>query len=313
MSRRTVNLEAETFICDLFAQCHSEPQPIFLTLTAIHPDGDRPTPSRHVPLGNQRALERAVARLMKANGRGWGAYIGIAPRKHDLGRWMRGGKRDLVCLPALFVDIDQPEEALLRLGWFDLPASCIVKSGHGYHAYWFLNPPTVDFALADKVLRGLAQHLNGDEALTVAQSMRLPGTINTKVGRESALCSFVGYHPERLYDLSEFMPYLPKIIPYPHDAISRKYRQYSHNLPQSTIDAVTEAVFQQLDGHWRSNGFIAACCPFAHQKDRPGMHFSYHPESGWGYCFGKHGKIPPSEMCKLLGVRMNGNPPGDVA
>src|SRR6266849_7457884 len=185
MSRHTVNLETETFICDLFAHCHPESRPVFMTLTAIHPDGDRPTPSRHVPLGDKPALERAVAKLLKANDRGWGAYIGIAPRKRDLGRWMRGGKSDLVCLPALFVDIDQPDQALLRLGWFDLPASCILKSGRGYHAYWFLDPPTVDFVQADKVLRGLAQHLNGDEALTVAQSMRLPGTINTKADRDS--------------------------------------------------------------------------------------------------------------------------------
>src|SRR5215510_8534135 len=169
-----MNAETETFIHDLFARCRTESQPLFLTFTAIHPDGDKPTPSRHVPLGNAVALQFALTRLRKANERGWGAYVGIAPRKKDLGRWARGGKGDLVCLPALFVDIDEPVLALPNLGWFDLPASCILHSGRGYHAYWFLDPPTADFLQADKLLRGLAQRLNGDNILTVVQSMRLP-------------------------------------------------------------------------------------------------------------------------------------------
>ncbi len=300
-----MNDETETFIHDLFARCLMGSQPSFLTLTAIHPDGDRPTPSRHVALGDTAVLKRALSRLDKANARGWGAYYGVAPRQRDLGRWARGGKNDLVCLPALFVDIDQPDDALIRLGWFDLPASCILHSGRGYHAYWFLDPPTTDFVQADKLLRGLAQHLNGDDILTVAQSMRLPGTINTKPGHEDAVCHFVGYHPERVYDLGEFSPFVPDVT----SSASRHTSWYTHAsdghaLPQATLDALTDAVLHQLEGHWRSNCFIAACCPFPHQKDRPGMHFSYHPESGWGYCFGKHGKIPPVELCKRLGVTL---------
>lgn len=125
-----------------------------------------------------------------------GAYLAIVPRLRNLGRWSRGGKGDLAYLPALFVDVDQPDEALIRLGWFDLPASCILQSGRGYHAYRFLETPTTDFVPADRAIRGLAQHLNGDEALTVAQSMRLPGSINTKMGRHDALCTFFSYHPD---------------------------------------------------------------------------------------------------------------------
>jgi hypothetical protein len=309
-----MNVETETFIRDLFARCYAESQPVFLTLSAIHPDGDRPTPSRHVPLGNTSALEHAVSRLCEANEQGWGAYIGIAPRKRDYGRWSRGTKSDLVCLPALFVDIDDPGDALIRLGWFDLPATCILHSGRGYHAYWFLDTPTTDFVQADKVLHGLAQRLHSDEALSVAQSMRLTGTINTKTGREGALCSFVSYHPERRYDLREFVPFLPKVLPYTRRHSSWEVQKsYGHELPQSMIDALTFAVLQRLEGHWRSSGYIAAYCPFPHLKDRPGMHFSYHPESGWGYCFGKHGKISPAELCKHLGVFVHSPSSADVA
>ena len=296
-----MNPETKTFLHDLFDRCSSEQKPVYLTLTAIHPDGDKPTPSRHVPLGNAAALERAMSRLRKANERGWGAYVGVAPRKKNFGRWGRGGKTDLVCLPALFADIDNPDDALIHLGWFDLPASCILQSGRGYHAYWFLEHPTVDFAQADQVLHGLAQRLKGDEALSVAQSMRLPGTINTKSGRENAECSFVSYHPERRYDFSEFAPFLPKVLPHPHHHWD--HDEYGHDLPRSVLDALTDAVLHELAGHWSGNGYIRALCPFAHLKDRPGMHFSYHAESGWGHCFGKHGKVPPTRMCKVLGMQ----------
>ncbi len=291
--------ETEVFLHDLFKRCSAQPQPVFLTLTAIHPAGDRPTPSRHVPLGDTMALERAVLRLRKANERGWGAYIGVAPRQRDFGRWARGGKTDLVCLPALFADLDQPEHALLHLESFNLPASCIIKSGCGYHAYWFLEHPTTDFVQADQVLRGLAQHLNADEALSAAQSMRLPGTRNTKPGREGAMCRFVSYHPERLYDFSAFRSYLPKM----NRRLSwQGYERDEYDLPRSMIDRLTMAVLRQLDGHWRSSGYIAACCPFPHGRDRPGMHFSYNADSGWGYCFGKHGKVAPVALCRWLGV-----------
>jgi hypothetical protein len=37
------------------------------------------------------------------------------------------------------------------------------------------------------------------------------------------------------------------------------------------------------------------------------MHFSYHPETGVGYCFGKHGKLSLGEMCDLLGIHQTGS------
>ena len=292
-----MDLETATFIQDLFARC---PMGSYLTLTAIHPDGDRPSPSRHVPLGDWVSLERTVERLMRANERGWGAYIGVAPRTCDLGRWSRGGKSDLACLPALFADIDDPQNALVRLGWFELPASCVLESGRGYHAYWFLKMPTTDFVTADRALHGLAQHLGGDEALSVAQSMRLAGSINTKPAHHEARCTTVSYHPDWLYDLSEFQPLLARPVrPLPGHA---RWVDRSPDRPHPLVEALTEAVLRPLDGYWRPNGFIGARCPLPHLRDRPGKHFSYNPQTGWGVCFGKHGKLSRDELCQLLGV-----------
>ncbi len=300
-----MHANTSTFIGSLFEGCKAGEG--FVTLTAIHPEGIHPTPSRHIPIHDEKALERAIKRLCAANERGWGAYIGIAPRQKDLGRWSRGGRGDLVALPALFVDVDNPDDLLFPLLRFELPPSCIVHSGHGYHLYWYLETPTRDFAQADKVLRALALQFKGDEKMTVAQSLRLPGTWNTKPGRDNVLCSLVQYHPDWRYSLSAFSQYVREA-----ERQARVYRRRAMpaeaevslhgDARQAAIDAVTDAVIQQLDGHLKPNGFIAARCPYCHHIDRPGMHFSYQPASGWGYCFGKHGKVSLTEMCELFGV-----------
>ena len=190
--------ETETFLQALFERCDCSSQGAFVTLTAIHPHGDLPTPSHHLPLGKPNLLANHLERLQRANEHGWGAYVGIATRRSGLGRWSRGGKADLVELPALFVDIDDPGPALWNVTFFPIPPSILVYSGRGYHAYWLLGTPTTDFQHADLILKGLAERLGGDPVLTVAQSMRLPGTINNKSGRESALCRLVENAPERL-------------------------------------------------------------------------------------------------------------------
>src|SRR5260221_8925763 len=126
---------------------------------------------------------------MRANTLGWGAYVGIAPRRADLGRWRRGRKFELAGLPAPYIDVDQPDAALKKLATFKLPPSCIVQSSeHKFHFYWFLRTPTRLFNSADRILCGLAEDFGGDKVITVAQSMRLPGTINCKPGRQGALC-----------------------------------------------------------------------------------------------------------------------------
>jgi hypothetical protein len=295
-----MNPETDIFLHDLFVRC-TGPEKMFITLTAIHPDGRHPTPSRHVPLGNRRALEDAWQHLLVANQRGWGAYLGIGTRQHGLGRWSRGGKSDLVALPAVFADLDEPDSALWRLTFFDLPPSCVARSGHGYHAYWFLETPTTDFVTADLIIRGLADHLHGDSALSVAQSMRLVGTVNTKPGRENQVCEVLSYHPEWRYALRDFRPYLA--VP---AAPVHHYRNSDHEIdfghPDPDLHVLTDAVLRLLDGRVAGNGYIRARCPLPHDRDRPGMHFSYHPETGWGHCFGKHGKISPAELGQLLGV-----------
>ena len=110
------------FLEALFAPCEQG----FLTFTAIHPDGQHPTPSRHVPVGDRACLTRTLERLTNANRQGWGAYVAVATRKTNLGRWRRGGLDDLLALPALFVDVDDPSpDTLERLQTAYPTPSCI--------------------------------------------------------------------------------------------------------------------------------------------------------------------------------------------
>src|SRR5258708_7284540 len=194
--------ETRLFFESLCGRCPG--QSAVITLSAIHPDGAHPTPSRHIPLMNPTLLDESLSTLFEANRQGWGAYVGIAPRKHPLGRWARGTKGDLATLPALFVDIDDPdEETFTRIRDFAFPPSMVVNSGHGLHLYYLLREPSQYWSRADAILRGLAILLGGDEVLSIAQSLRVPSTYNTKCTPYKR-CTLMTYQPERLYGLDDF-------------------------------------------------------------------------------------------------------------
>jgi hypothetical protein len=67
-------------------------------------------------------------------------------------------------------------------------------------------------------------------------------------------------------------------------------------------EAVEDRLIAQYGGFTRKNGWLAALCPFSHEKDRPGMHFGFNPVHRCGYCFGRHGKISLVGMCQQLGI-----------
>jgi len=274
-----------------------------LTLTAIHPDGGQRTPSRHVPLDKPDVLHDALERLTETNRRGWGAYVGIGLRRHGLTRWQRGGSLDIVALPALYLDIDQPDEVerLTLRGYAPAP-SIIVWSGGGYHLYWLLESPTTDFVGAQAVINGLARTLHGDR-LTVAQSLRLPGTRNTKSARRGALCHLVSVESQR-YRLSDFadvvraprprIPQTHSIRPSPHT---------TNTLNPTLIAAITERLSRDYAAHPQANSaWMAALCPCGHARDSPGAHFFWNPTIGCGRCHGRHGTLRLTDLCSVLGI-----------
>ena len=80
--------QRQAFFDALFACCTQDPDAC-LTLTAIHPDGKHPTPSRHIPLYDKVALHNALPDLDQANALGWGAYFAVGLRRPGLTRWQR--------------------------------------------------------------------------------------------------------------------------------------------------------------------------------------------------------------------------------
>lgn len=286
--------------------------PGYVTLSALPPADTQPTPSRHIEVHDLTRLTAALDDLQTANRQGWGAVVGIALRKANLGRWHRGGKSDLTSLPALFVDCDHPGQ-LEQLRSFWLPPSCLVHSGWGHHAYWFLHRPTQQFAFAESIMRGLAECFGGDNVTSSAHSLRLVGTINTKPGRAAFPCSLVELCPERRYALADFAAYVQAPMPSrqtesinPHRSVSAIYSQH-HLRPdqvESAVRAVSDSLLHNYGGYTRRNGWIAACCPFGHTQDRPGMHFGWSPQHKCGRCFGRHGSVGLLEMCRQLGVSL---------
>ncbi|MBE2267770.1 MAG: hypothetical protein IAE80_06025 [Anaerolinea sp.] len=289
--------ERSAFFNALLARC-TVYRSTCLTLTAIHPDGKHPTPSRHIRLDDAPALHDAFARIEAANAIGWGAYFAVGLRRPGLTRWKRGGTADVVALPALFVDVDDPAaETLARLQCARPAPSCIVASGGGYHAYWWLDEPTTDLNTARLLLRGLAASFAGD-MLSVAQSLRVVNSTNTKPSRGNALCRLIELH-ERRYCINDFAAYLPRPAPRPARQHTQSATPY---VPSADLIAlVTQALIQRggrLGGDW-----VNGACPFPehHKHGDRQPSFGFNTRSGYGFCH-VCGTLLLKELCPALGI-----------
>ncbi len=295
-----MNADTLTFLKTLFAPCEQG----FLTFTAIHPDGRHPTPSRHVPIHDWACLTSTLERLNAANQQGWGAYVAMATRKTDLGRWRRGRQDDLLALPALFADVDDPAPDTLRRLQDMTPApSCITFTGGGYHALWWLAVCTTDWTCARHILHALAVTLDGDR-LSPAQSLRLVGTHNSKPGRENALCRVVVLRDVR-YTLADFDPLVERLTPRrrarPPAVTPARHLLSGSGLNPGLIDAVTQALVQQ--GYRRSGDWLSGPCLYPHHHQHEDLHtsFGFNTRTGYGHCFRCH-SILLKDICRTLDI-----------
>lgn len=277
---------------------HTHRQEGFLTFTAIHPTADQPRPSRHVgihPL-NARKLITDLEALAAANRLGWGAYVAIALRRCDLGRWHRGTKEQLAGVPAVFVDIDEaPDVALPRLERLPAP-SLVVSSGRGIHAYYWIKPAPIE--AADRTIKAINQVVGGDPRMTVASSLRLPGTQNTKPAIQQP-CRILHRDDHAHYALDAF----PKLqsLPVPAPRLST---QRSDRLNPAVIQAVLDALCARYGARPKSatSRWYYARCPFPHQRDHVGSHFAFDVTTGAGNCFGRHGGLSLKTLCDVLQI-----------
>lgn len=293
--------DTQAFLEALFAPCKQG----FLTFTAIHPEGQHPTPSRHVVVDDMAFRTRTVDRLMEANRQGWGAYVAVATRKTNLGRWRRGGQDDLLALPALFVDVDDPSpNTLQRLQTTSPIPSCITFTGGGYHAFWWLKNLLTDFDLARHLLRSLATKLGGDR-LSPAQSLRLPGSHNTKSNRGHALCKIVALRDVR-YTLVDFdLPVKHRAPPRPLSRTPSRCRHThpnnSYTLNPALIDAVTDTLLEQ--GYRCSGDWLSGPCLFPQNHHHADSHtsFGFNTRTAYAHCF-RCGSMLLKELCQTLAI-----------
>ncbi len=292
--------DTRAFLSGLLACNRPFRQPAFLTLTAIHPDGNWRTPSRHIPTGNQSMLDDALQRLFVANQMGWGAYVAIGLRKSDLGRWRRGGNADVLALPALYADVDHPDSSMLkRIRDFKPPPSCIVFTSGGYHIYWWLADPLRDLHYASRLLRTISKKLDGD-SMSVSQSLRIPGSANTKRSRNRALCRIVEINQRRYRPENFKLPPEKPIKPF-----TTLHALHGNRLNPVLIQVVTDILYQEYSGFERRNGWLGAICPAGHRRDAPGKHFSFKPGIGLGVCQGRHGRLLLKDLCQILNLFPN--------
>jgi hypothetical protein len=296
-----MHADARVFLDALFARCAADN---FLTLTALPPTPDLPAPSRHVHMNDTATLTHALERLACANAEGWSGVVGIATRTGDLGRWRRGGKGDLSALPALFVDIDDMKGVAGRIASGPISPSCIVASGHGLHLYFYLTEPTCDWTLSTRLLKGMAAYFNGDSVISIAQSMRLPGTMNCKPGKPPVLCYLLDHHPKRRYTVDDlccafniWSASAPRRVASQHryDAACNTANIGDPN--PALVQEVMQCLITGYGGRMQANGWLATRCPCGHRRDGVGAHFGFNPAWGMGVCFGRHGRLRP-----LLGI-----------
>ncbi|MFQ3660677.1 MAG: hypothetical protein SNJ54_17170 [Anaerolineae bacterium] len=275
-----------------------------LTLTAIHPDGQHRTPSRHIPLDQPEQLSDTLQRLLDANRLGWGAFVAVGLRRRGLRRYQRGGERDLLALSAVFVDLDDSSaEALARLQGMRPAPSCITATGGGYHAYWWLEQPLSDMGLARGILRGLQQAAQSDP-LSPVQSLRLVGTRNTKSSRNNALCRIVEMR-DAYYNIEAFAPLLPRLTDRP-PAVPSRCRAFpcstSHTLNPAVLQAVSDQFIRM--GYVQQGDWLSGPCPYPARHRNGDTHhsFGFNAVSGYGNCF-RCGSMLLKDICASLDIQ----------
>ena len=287
----------------LLARCDTYLEQACLTLTAIHPDGQHRTPSRHIPLNQPDPLQDALKRLLVANRLGWGAFVAIGLRRRGLTRYRRGSEHDVLALPAVFVDVDNPSSnALARLRDIRPAPSCITFTGGGYHAYWWLDEPLSDMGLGRQILRAL-QHISGGDALSVVNSLRFVGSRNTKSARDNELCRIIQMH-DTYYSVEAFAPLLPRPTAKPQVAPFRCTT--FQRAPSNTLNpAVLRAVSDQLIGmgYVQQGDWLSGSClyPAHHQHGDVHHSFGFNTVSGYGHCF-RCGSILLKDICTEIGI-----------
>lgn len=263
MTQKTLHINEHTanrqaFLDALYPQVSAS---LWLEVRCIHPEtGEvRTLWTRPDHVKQRDAVLKQADRL---NADGFGVYFAPCLRAER-----KGSAEAAALMPALWVDVDcdndpvARERGLTALQAFDPPPSVIVDSGGGWHGYWLLDTPLVLEGEEDKqrvaaILRGLFAALGGDAAYvkSTASVMRLPGSLNTKPGRDGAAVQIVAWQPEQRCALEEF-DWLA-VTPSPDGHVPVAATNGQHPLPPRTAQYLTSGAH---NGSRNAELFAAAC------------------------------------------------------
>lgn len=140
-------------------------------------------------------------------------YFSLAPRVTRLTGKRRGTMAEVNSLTCLYSEIDEKDGK----AWADVERlqpkpSAIVRSGGGWHVYWFIHPVLVTDDNRDELNRlqhRWTEHTGGDiGAADIARVLRVPGTYNLKY-TPARKVELIEFYPRLRYDLEALRDYLP--------------------------------------------------------------------------------------------------------
>ncbi|MCI6519329.1 MAG: hypothetical protein MR432_07160, partial [Prevotellaceae bacterium] len=174
-----------------------------------------------------------ISKIAESLGKKTNVFFGVGLRNKVLPNGQRGGEKEILCVTALYADIDikgnahaqtslpsSVIEATDFLHSLKIKPSIIVNSGNGIHGYWLLDKPFIIETEEDRkhmssIFKGFGRYVNSeakkygwkiDSVYDLARILRVPGTINHKLGT-GAKCEVIESHDER-HNISEFIQFI---------------------------------------------------------------------------------------------------------
>ena len=210
-----VNFQAATsFVKDLWAIA---PKDNFIEIIALeYPPGDtdsKLTLNTFIPVEEFLSKgEEAINFFRSAGIRSKSSiHPSVNPRfQRGTGHGGAGTNDDVSHFVALWIDTDDKEHSR---SWVDgriegleqegIGPHTVIESGNGRHFYWFLDKPYPK-EVAEPILIGLRDEIQGDDCVSPKQMMRLPGTQNLKDASNPKECYVSMSRPYSRYSLEKF-------------------------------------------------------------------------------------------------------------
>ena len=129
-------------------------------------------------------------------------FFGVAPRI----RGMKEGVSRVTCLWADVDDKDFGSSEKAKTAIQEVPASptCVISSGHGFHAYWKLQG-AVTPEKAQEVMRSFCNSIGSDPTHHAGWRLRIPGSTNFKEPDNPIPVKIEEFHEELVYDPNDLL------------------------------------------------------------------------------------------------------------